>query len=268
MRRYKVALTIGGSDSGGAAGIQADLKTFFALGCYGVSAITILTAQNTLGVQYVNKISANFVRKQLQSVFTDIKVDAIKTGFLPSEEITSVVAKEVAGYKKLSFIVDPVMVNKYKKPLLSKKAKDAAIKKLFPIATLVTPNLGEVEYLLGTKISSLNDMEQAAIGISKMGAQAVLVKGGHLEKMKDSIDCLYLKKSKQFYFFSSPRIKTKNTHGTGCTLSAAITGYLALGCELITAVTNAKQYISAAILGGSNYRLGSGPGPVKPKSRS
>ncbi|HBS51618.1 MAG TPA: bifunctional hydroxymethylpyrimidine kinase/phosphomethylpyrimidine kinase [Coxiellaceae bacterium] len=262
MKHYKTVLTIAGSDSCGGAGIQADLKTFSALCCYGMSAITVLTAQNTQGVQAFNKVSAKFVRKQIESVFDDIKVDAIKTGLLLTADIINTVAAAVGNYQKKALIVDPVMVAKNKKVLLNKSAQKAMLDKLFPLATLVTPNIDEAEHLLDMLISNLDSMQEAAVKISNLGARAVLIKGGHLSKMKKSVDCLYIKKENEFYWFALPRVNTKNTHGAGCTLSAAITAYMAHGCDLVTAVTRAKKYVAGAILAGKQYRLGEGPGPT------
>ena len=262
MKHYKTVLTIAGSDSCGGAGIQADLKTFSALNCYGMSVVTALTAQNTQGVQAFNKVSAKFVRKQIESIFNDIKVDAIKTGLLLTADIINVVAAAVGNYRKKALIVDPVMVAKNKRVLLNKSAQKAMLDKLFPLATLVTPNIDEAEYLLGMTISDLDSMQEAAIKISDLGSRTVLIKGGHLIKMKKSVDCLYIKKENKFYWFASPRVNTNNTHGAGCTLSAAITAYMASGCDLVTAITNAKKYVTGAILAGKQYRLGHGPGPT------
>jgi len=260
MKRYKTILTIAGSDSCGGAGIQADLKTFSALCCYGTSAITVLTAQNTQGIQAINEVPAKFVRQQINSIFDDIQVDAIKTGLLLSSDIIHAVVAAVRGYKRKALIVDPVMVGKDKRVLLKKIAEKAMLRHLFPLATLVTPNIDEAEYLLGMSIFDLDSMQVAAAKICDLGASAVLVKGGHLSKMKKSVDCLYIKKEKKFYWFSMPRVNTKNTHGAGCTLSAAITAFMARGDDLITAINCAKKYVTRAILVGKQYRLGFGSG--------
>jgi len=262
MKHYKTALTIGGSDSSGGAGIQADIKTFSALGCYGMSVVTMLTAQNTQGVQAISKVTAKFVEQQLKSIFSDIKVDAIKTGLLLTSSVIETVADAVGNYKKKALIVDPVMIGKNKRVLLKKDAQKVMFAKLFPLATLVTPNIDEAEHVLKMPVTDLDAMQVAAIKFCDLGVKAVLVKGGHLTKMKDSVDCLYLKKEKKFYWFSSPRIDTKNTHGAGCTLSAAITAFMAEGNDLISAITKAKKYVTKAILLGKQYRLGSGPGPT------
>lgn len=261
MKRYKTILTIAGSDSCGGAGIQADLKTFSALGCYGMSAITVLTAQNTQGVQAFRAVPAKFVQQQLDSILADIKVDGIKTGLLLTSGVVNAVISTVNDFCPKVLVVDPVMVAKNKKVLLQKSTEKLMIDKLFPLATLVTPNIDEVEHILGVTVSDLDTMQMAAIKICDLGAGAVLVKGGHL-KTKSSADCLYIKREKKFYWFSSPRINTNNTHGAGCTLSAAITAFMAAGNDIVTAVGNAKKYITGAIFIGRKYRLGSGPGPT------
>ncbi len=262
MKKYHTVLTIAGSDSCGGAGIQADLKTFSALGCYGMSAITALTAQNTQGVQAINVVPAKFVRSQVESVFSDIQVAAIKTGLLLHRDIIEVVVALVGEYRKKALIVDPVMVGKDKQVLLKKSAEKAILDNLFPLATLVTPNIDEAEYLLNMPITDLDSLQVAAKKICDLGAEAALVKGGHLVKMEKSTDCLYIKKQKEVYWFSMPRVDTKNTHGAGCTLSAAITAFMARGDDLITAITRAKKYVTKAILAGKEYRLGKGPGPT------
>lgn len=262
MKRYKTVLTIAGSDSCGGAGIQADLKTFTALGCYGMSAVTVLTAQNTQGIQVTNEVPAKFIEQQVESVFSDIQVDAIKTGLLLTRDIVNTVAAVLGNHKQKALIVDPVMMSKYKQVLLKKSAETAILDELFPLATVVTPNIDEAEYLLNMSITDLDSMQIAAAKICDLGAKAVLLKGGHLIEMKESADCLYIKKERKFYWFTMPRVSTKNTHGAGCTLSAAIAAFMARGDDLITAITCAKKYVTQAILVGKQYRLGSGPGPT------
>lgn len=261
MKKYKITLTIAGSDSGCGAGVQADLKTFAALGCYGTSVITALTAQNTQGVQAISPVSTKFVQQQLDSIFGDMAVKAIKTGMLFSSDIIEIVAKYISGYR-LPLVVDPVMVSESGDPLLKRKAIITLSEKLLPLATLLAPNVDEAEYLLKRSISNDKDMQQAAQDLCNMGPKAVLIKGGHSHNKKTSNDCLYVKKEKSFYWFRSKRIITNNTHGTGCTLSAAITAFLAQGSQLINAVDSAKKYITKALVTGSKYKLGVGHGPV------
>lgn len=262
MKKYEIALTIAGSDSSGGAGIQADLKTFATLGCYGVSVITALTAQNTQGVQAILAVPPKFVRQQLDSCFSDIKINAIKTGMLFSASIIEVVAEYIANYR-IPLILDPVMVSKNGNLLLKKSAINSLSEKLLPLATLLTPNIDEAEYLLKKSISITDKqtMQQAARELCDMGPKAVLLKGGHLHT-KTSDDCLYIKKDNKFYWFEAQRVVTKNTHGTGCTLSSAITAFMAQGNNLVDSVNYAKKYITKALVVGSKYRFGSGHGPV------
>jgi hydroxymethylpyrimidine/phosphomethylpyrimidine kinase len=261
MKNYYKALTIAGSDSGGGAGIQADLKTFSALGCYGMSVIAALTAQNTLGVQGVYPIPAEFVSKQLNSILMDMGTDAIKIGMLHSADIITVIAQSLKNNLTVPIVVDPVMLAKDGSLLLELQAVDALITELFPLATLITPNIPEAEVLLKEKINDQVQMEMAAKKLAEWGSQAVLLKGGHLTDA-ESADCLYLAATDQYHWFKSPKILTTHTHGTGCTLSSAITAYLAKGLPLLDAVAKAKQYINSAIIAGSDHRLGQGYGPV------
>ena len=259
MKKYTTTLTIAGSDNSGGAGIQADLKTFSALGCYGMSVITALTAQNTRGVQTIYEVSPAFIGQQIDSIFEDIKVDAIKIGMLHSTEVITTVAEKLRNYKTIPLILDPVMVGKDKSPLLKPTAINALRDNLLPLATLITPNLPEAETLLGKTIRDHKEMEKSALELSKLGPKAVLIKGGHLAE-PESADCLYIENT--YHWFSNPRIETINTHGTGCTLSAAIAAFMAKKYSLYDAVKNAKKYISAAIATGSEYKLGHGYGPV------
>jgi hydroxymethylpyrimidine kinase/phosphomethylpyrimidine kinase len=254
----RVALTIAGSDSGGGAGIQADLKVFFALGCHGASAITALTAQNTVGVTGIHEIPAAFVREQIAAVADDIGVHAAKTGMLSSAEIVSAVAAEVTQ-REMPLVVDPVFVSKHRDRLLAEDAVDALRSDLIPVATIVTPNLFEAGALIGREVETLDDMRAAAQELLALGPQAVLVKGGHLGA-DDAID-LYLDADGPVEV-SGPRYDTKDTHGTGCALSAAIAARLARGDSTIEAVRYAKGFISGAIRRG--IRIGSGYGPVNP----
>ncbi len=262
MKSYIKTLTIAGSDCGGGAGIQADLKTFSALGCYAMSVVTALTAQNTVGVQEILTISPEFITTQLRSIFEDMGADSIKTGMLHSAEVVEVVAHTLKKQKGITVVVDPVMVAKDGSFLLEPSAIVALSTQLFPLATVITPNLIEANTLLNTCIGNSKEMERAAKALTQWGTPAVLLKGGHLRGVQ-SRDCLYLKTSNEWHWFESAWIDTQNTHGTGCTLSAAITAFLARGFSVIESVAKAKHYISAAIAAGSEYRLGQGQGPVQ-----
>lgn len=262
MRKYITTLTIAGSDCSGGAGIQADLKTFSALGCYGMSVITALTAQNTRGVQAIYSIAADFISQQLNSIFADIKVNAIKIGMLFSEEIIKAVKECLKNHPEIPLVLDPVMVSKNGCILLPENIIQSLITQLFPLATVLTPNISEAEYILKKTIHNQDEMQYAALEISSFGSQSVLIKGGHLAT-EESADCLYDCNKQKFYWFKTRRIATINTHGTGCTLSAAIAAYLAHGESLFHAIDQAKKYITKAINAGSEYYLGSGHGPVK-----
>jgi hydroxymethylpyrimidine/phosphomethylpyrimidine kinase len=259
LLRIPKALTIAGSDSGGGAGIQADLKTFSALGVYGMTAITAVTAQNTLEVRESYELPASLVKAQIEAVAEDLGVDAAKTGMLYSESIIRAVAEAVQRYG-FPLVVDPVMVAKSGARLLKPEAFEALKDSLIPLAAIITPNRGEAEALSGMKISSLEDAERAARKISaETGVGAILVKGGHLEG-GESVDVLYFKGDLKR--FRAPRIKTESLHGSGCSLSAAITAWLAKGEPLPEAVAKAKEFITAAIRFG--LPLGKGFGPVNP----
>ncbi len=261
MTPYKAVLTIAGSDSSGGAGIQADIKTISAIGCYAASVITSLTAQNTLGVQKVEKISADFIYQQLESVLTDIHFDAIKIGMIQHAENAAVIISCIQKFHPKNIVIDPVMVSKNGCLLMDADAVPVLTSTLFPCAILVTPNIPEAEKLLNKKIDSLEDMKMAAFDLSNIAKTSILLKGGHLKDV-DSPDVLYLFSEKKFYFFNTKRIDTKNTHGTGCTYSSAIAAYLAHGYSLVEAVSAAKNYIFQAILSGSKRLLGRGYGPV------
>jgi hydroxymethylpyrimidine kinase/phosphomethylpyrimidine kinase len=254
----KRVLTIAGSDSGGGAGIQADLKTITLLGGFGMSVLTALTAQNTVGVQAIHEIPPSFVEKQIDSVLSDIGADAIKTGMLANEEIVEVVSKKIKQYKMEKVVVDPVMVSKSGAYLLRKDAQDALIKRLIPLAMVVTPNLMEASVLTGLKVKSLEGMKKAAHRIYKLGARNVVVKGGHLKGM--ATDLLY--DGKKYIEMEGRRIESKNTHGTGCTFASAIATLLASGDTVPEAVKKAKTFITMAIQ--SSFSLGKGTGPTNP----
>jgi len=249
-------LTIAGSDSGGGAGIQADLKTITALGGFGMSVITALTAQNTMGVHGIHEIPTDFIEKQFDAVATDIGVDAAKTGMLSSSEIMTVVAGKIEQYGIEKLVVDPVMVAKGGAMLIRQEAKQTLIDRLLPLAFVITPNIPEAEELTGMKIATVDDMNKAAEAIYRMGAKNVFLKGGHMSG--DALDILY--DGTDFHQFVSERIDTKNTHGTGCTTSAAIATGLAQGMDVYEAVGRAKEYITAAIR--SSFSIGSGHGPT------
>ena len=256
----KRILTIAGSDSGGGAGIQADLKAITLLGGYGMSALTALTAQNTVGVQGIHEVPARFVEAQIDAVLSDIGADAIKTGMLANQEIIEVVSRKIRQYKVKKVVVDPVMISKSGASLLRKDAQESLIKRLIPLAWVVTPNLMEASVLAGLKVSSLEGMKKAAHRIYKLGAKHVVVKGGHLRGM--AIDLLY--DGKNFMELEGPRIETKNTHGTGCTFASAIATLLARGDAVDEAASKAKTFIHMAIQSGLS--LGKGHGPTNPSA--
>ena len=250
------ALTIAGSDSGGGAGIQADLKTFSALGVYGASVITSITAQNTLAVTAIQNIDVSVIEKQIDAVMSDIGAHAVKTGMLSTPEIIDVVSRCISRFRIRKLVIDPVMIAKSGDKLLQDNAVHALIEKLIPLAHIVTPNIPEAEVLTGEKITSPEDMERACRRILDMGCKTVVVKGGHL--MKDAEDVLF--DDNKFYHLKTKRIRSRNTHGTGCTFSADITSYLAKGQTTSEAVTAAKKYITKAIE--HSYSIGKGHGPV------
>jgi hydroxymethylpyrimidine kinase/phosphomethylpyrimidine kinase len=256
----KRILTIAGSDSSGGAGIQADLKAITLLGGYGMSVLTALTAQNTLGVQAIHEVPAPFVAMQIDSVLSDIGVDVIKTGMLANRGIVEVVAKKVKQYKVEKVVVDPVMVAKSGDSLLQKDARVALINRLIPLSMVVTPNLLEASLLTGLKVRSLEEMSKAAHRIYELGARYVVVKGGHLKGK--AIDLLY--DGEKYEEIEGPRIETKNTHGTGCTFASAIATLLARGDRVPEAVRKAKIFITMAIQSG--LKLGKGTGPTNPSA--
>ena len=256
--KVPVAITIAGSDSGGGAGIQADLKIFAALGVHGATAITSVTAQNTCSVRAVEDLKPEMIREQIKAVAEDIGIDAGKTGMLHTEEIIKIVSSEVSKYK-FPLVVDPVMIAKSGVPLLKSEAVDALENYLLPEATVMTPNRFEAEKLADMKIENLRDAEIAAEKISEMGPKAVVIKGGHLEG-SEAIDLLYYRG--EFKTFSAPRLDVKTTHGTGCSFSAAITAELAKKTELAVAVEKAKKIVTLGIKFG--IKIGKGYGPVNP----
>jgi hydroxymethylpyrimidine/phosphomethylpyrimidine kinase len=257
----KRVLTIAGSDSGGGAGIQADLKTFAARGVYGMSALTAITAQNTVGVQGVVELTPDFVARQIDSVVSDIGVDAVKTGMIANAAIIEVVAGKVQDYNLPHLVVDPVMVAKGGDLLLRPDATRVLIKRLIPLAEVVTPNAHEAEALSGRRILTLDDMQRAAEQIRALGAANVIVKGGHVEAFEgEAVDVLY--DGKEFTLLRAPRIASENTHGTGCTFASAIAAELAKGASVREAAQTAKAYVSTAIRGSAAWHLGKGHGPL------
>ncbi|HHW38141.1 MAG TPA: bifunctional hydroxymethylpyrimidine kinase/phosphomethylpyrimidine kinase [Bacillales bacterium] len=256
MKVFK-ALTIAGSDSGGGAGILADVKTFQELGVYGMTAITAITAQNTTGVQGVYPVSIEGIAKQIDSIGTDLTPDAVKTGMLFNSEIIKVVAEKITQYQWSNLVIDPVMIAKGGSPLLQAEAIEALKDYLLPIATVITPNIPEAEVISGIKITNLSERKEAAKLIYNLGAKNVMIKGGH-EKTEQMIDLLF--DGNRFFQFESKRIATKNTHGTGCTFSAAITAELAKGKTVVNSISVAKNFIQAAIE--DDLHIGTGHGPT------
>lgn len=254
------ALTIAGSDSGGGAGIQADLKTFGALGVYGMSVLTAVTAQNTLGVQGVVELPPEFVRLQIDSVLGDLGADAVKTGMLSSAPIIQAVAEGLRSHSVQNLVVDPVMVAKSGDPLLREDACDALVQLILPLATVVTPNLHEAHVLTGIDISNESEMRRAAEKIVSFGAGSVVVKGGHLPSGSDSVDILF--DGVEFQEYRAARVSTRNNHGTGCTFASAIAAELAKGLPLREAVGQAKNYLSAVLARSAQLQLGHGHGPM------
>lgn len=260
MNTYIRTLTIAGSDSGGGAGIQADLKTFSALGCYGMSVLTALTAQNTKAVTDIFPVSPAFIVEQLKAVLSDIGVDAVKIGMLHSPEIIEQVAITLRAFDVSTIVLDPVMVAKSGDKLLQDEAVDALKTYLLPMASVITPNLPEASVLLGRSVETKADMVPAAADLATLCSGAILVKGGHLID-DESTDLLYVSAHEQ-HWFPTVRINTENSHGTGCTLSSAIAAVLAKGLSVVDAVAMAKTYLTGALEAGADYKLGHGHGPV------
>ena len=259
-QRYTRVLSIAGSDSGGGAGIQADLKTFAALGCYGMTAITALTAQNTLGVSGIHGVPPEMLKAQLSAVLDDIGVDAVKIGMLHAPEIVRTVAWALRHYGVKQVVLDPVMVATSGDRLIAPDTVNVLVDELFPLATVVTPNLDEAALLLGRPIADAGELEAAARDLLALGAKAVLLKGGHLPG--DEVADLLVSGDGPAQRLASPRIASRNTHGTGCTLSSAVAAYLALGLPLDQAVAKARSYILKAIAEGADVYTGAGHGPL------
>jgi hydroxymethylpyrimidine/phosphomethylpyrimidine kinase len=257
-RVIPTALTIAGSDSSGGAGIQADLKTFSYFKVHGMSAITSLTAQNTLGILSVSDVDPEFVSQQIHAVLSDIPPDAVKTGMLSTSRIVEAVAAELRRYSIINLVVDPVMIAKSGTPLLRNDAIDVFRKRLLPLALIATPNLDEAGVLTGREVRTREHMKEAALRIHELGPKYVLIKGGHLEG--DPLDILF--DGAEFTMFRAKRIATTDSHGTGCVLSAAIAANLARGRSVIEAVGLAKDLVTDAIRHG--LRIGGGHGPCDP----
>jgi hydroxymethylpyrimidine/phosphomethylpyrimidine kinase len=258
--RYTRVLTIAGSDSGGGAGIQADLKTFAALGCFGMSAITALTAQNTTGVRSIHPVPAAMLADQIDAVVEDIGVDAVKIGMLHSPEIVQTVAQALDRHQLRTVVLDPVMVATSGAVLITDEAKTVLVETLFPRATLITPNLDEASLLTGSAIRTEAEMEAAAQQLLGMGAKAVLLKGGHLQG--DTVADLLVQDEVEKTWMRAQRIPTHNLHGTGCTLSAAIAAHMAMGKALVNAVQSARIFVRSALEAGAQMRTGQGSGPL------
>jgi len=260
IHQYPRVLSIAGSDSGGGAGIQADLKTFAALGCFGMTAITALTAQNTCGVRAIHAVPPDMLRAQIDAVLEDIGADAVKVGMLHSPEIVHTVAQAIDRHQLGRVVFDPVMVATSGAKLIDDPAIAVLVAELFPRAALITPNLDEAALLVGRPLTSVHDMAQAAAELLARGARAVLLKGGHLAG--DAVTDLLLQASGDPLWMEAPRIDTGNTHGTGCTLSSAIAAHLALGASLTQAVQQAREFVRQALKAGASVKTGQGEGPL------
>ena len=264
MTRIPNVLSVAGSDPSGGAGIQADLKTFGALGCFGMAALTALTAQNTRGVGAIVTLAPDFVAAQVEAIFDDIRVDAMKIGMIATPRIAAALGEALgrvrARYGKISIVVDPVLASTSGHALGSAAVGEAILAHLMPHAALLTPNLGEAAALSGRPLAtSVEDMRETGVALVARGAQAVLVKGGHLEG-GEAIDVLCV--GEAWEVFTGRRIATRNTHGTGCTLSSAIAAHLARGASLAGAIHDAKAYLEAALVAGTSLEVGGGCGPV------
>ncbi|WP_076382668.1 bifunctional hydroxymethylpyrimidine kinase/phosphomethylpyrimidine kinase [Filimonas lacunae] len=258
--KYAPVLTIAGSDSGGGAGIQADIKTISSLGCYAASAITAVTVQNTLGVSGIHAIPVDIVCAQVKAVMDDIQPVAIKIGMVHSKELALALAATLQAYPQVPIVLDPVMISTSGHKLIEDETIAILKERLFPLAAIITPNLDEAAVLCGRKLESVRDMEEAADELLQHGSKAVLLKGGHLpgEKVYD----VYCEANGMLLALEAPRIASNNVHGTGCTLSSAIASYLALGNTLLESVMQAKAYIAKAIEEGKDVVVGNGSGPV------
>ena len=258
--QYARVLSIAGSDSGGGAGIQADLKTFSALGCYGMTAVTALTAQNTTGVQAIHGVPASFLKAQLQSVLDDIGVDAVKIGMLHSPDVVEVVAWAIDHYGLKQVVLDPVMVATSGDRLIAEETVSVLVRELFPRVQLITPNLDEASLLLQQTLTEVDQLHNAAHALLDMGAKAVLLKGGHLPG--DVLCDVLQTPGNDAVVFEATRIHSRNVHGTGCSLSSAIAAHLASGKTMADAVAAARAFIRRAIADGAGVKTGEGHGPL------
>jgi len=257
MKKYIPVLTIAGSDSSGGAGIQADIKTISAIGCYAMSVITAITAQNTSGVKSIQGINPDIVTDQLFMVCSDIKPLATKTGMLFSKDIIEVIANEIQKFGIPNIVVDPVMVSTSGSKLLSNDAVDTMVSKIFPLSAIVTPNIHEAVMLTGE-----TDPRQQIKRFNEMGCHSILLKGGDSDRSDLKIDYLWIDGEEDIITLTADTVNTLNTHGTGCTLSSAIASYLALGFDILEAVTRAKLYVTRALKAGATVTTGNGHGPV------
>ena len=260
MNRYKSVLTIAGSDSGGGAGIQADIKSISANGAYAATVITASTAQNTMGVTDIHGLPLAHIEAQLEAVFSDIAFGAVKIGMLYSAEVIELVSSMLKSYDAQNIVLDPVMISTSGRRLLSRDAIES-LKAFLPHTSLITPNIPEAQLLLGERIDLAN-MESSVKAIAKKFSVSVLLKGGHLESSERMTDMLYLKAQKRVVVIHNPTVPTNNTHGTGCSLSSAIATHLALGRDLEEAVVKSCRYVNQALEAGKDKILGQGSGPV------
>ncbi len=260
-KKYFRVLTIAGSDSGGGAGIQADIKAISAMGCYAASAITAVTVQNTLGVQAVHPVPLDILEGQIEAVLSDIGTDAIKIGMLHSAEVVNLVADMLEKYRIKNVVLDPVMVSTSGHRLIEENAVEVIKARLIPLARVITPNIPEAEILAGCRIACQADFDETARKLSDDSKVSVLLKAGHLDG-ESLVDYFYNAEDDTMTRLPSERIRTRNTHGTGCTLSSAFAAALAKGEDLTCAARSAKAYIEQAIISGADYEIGSGHGPV------
>lgn len=261
MKKYPCILSIAGSDCSGGAGIQADLKTISALGGYAATAITAITVQNTTGVRAIHAVPPVYVRGQIEVVMEDIRPDAVKIGMINEVEIVKVIASCLRRYQPRYVVFDPVMVSTSGHKLIEDDAVSALTRELMPLSSLITPNLSEAKVLTGHSINNVEEMKAAAPDLLKFGCGAVLLKGGHLEGGK-MCDVLQIAGEDEPHLFVSDKIESKNTHGTGCTLSSAIATFLALGYDMTQAVERAKAYVTGGINAGKEVHIGEGHGPL------
>lgn len=257
---YPTVLTIAGTDPSGGAGIQADLKTFAALGCYGMSVITALVAQNTCGVRAIHSVPPDFVKAQLLAVLEDIRPDAIKIGMVHSVELVNVIVEVLGSYPDIPVVFDPVMIATSGHRLIKEDTIDAIVTKLFPLAQLITPNMDEAALLAGIPVTTLDDMYEAAAHIMALKPKNLLLKGGHLQS--DKLTSMLVNAQGLVREYHSNKIETKNMHGSGCTLSSAIASFLARGFSLTDAVTEAQDYVHGAIFNAADVIIGKGDGPL------